>query len=88
MMRMEHDELRERKHELKALATGTEELPDDELRRRVQDASMFLVATLRAHIEKENQVLYPMALHHLDASMWSSIARACDEIGYCPFTPR
>jgi len=29
-----------------------------------------------------------MALHHLDASAWSSIARACDEIGYCPFTSR
>jgi len=88
VMRMEHHELRERKHELEALAAGTEELPDDELKRRVHDASTFLVAALRAHIQKENEVLYPMALHHLDASAWSSIARACDEIGYCPFTSR
>jgi DUF438 domain-containing protein len=88
MMRMEHEELRERKHELERLAATREDMADDERKRRVQDASTFLVVALRAHIQKENDVLYPMALDNLEPSVWSAIARACDEIGYCPFTPR
>jgi DUF438 domain-containing protein len=88
MMQMEHEELRERKHELELLATTTEDISDNERKRRIQDASRFLVVALRAHIQKENEILYPMALDSLDPSAWSAIARACDEIGYCPFTPR
>jgi len=88
VMRMEHEELREKKHELEALAATTKNMRDNERRRQVTETSNFLVVALRTHIQKENEVLYPLALNRLDPSAWSAIARACDEIGYCPFTPR
>jgi hypothetical protein len=44
--------------------------------------------TLRAHIEKENNILYPMALQCItDDKKWEEMKIKCDDIGYCCFCP-
>ncbi len=48
----------------------------------------YLTSMLRSHIAKEDQVLYPMAYQAIqNSSEWEQMKRACDAIGYCPFTP-
>ncbi len=44
--------------------------------------------TLRDHIFKENNILYPMAVQViLEPEKWADMKLKCDEIGYCCFTP-
>jgi hemerythrin-like domain-containing protein len=45
-----------------------------------------LVGSLRAHIEKENEILYPMALAHLEPSSFDAMREAADRIGPCSFS--
>ena len=44
--------------------------------------------TLRDHIFKENNILYPTALEVIkENSVWKKMKDDCDKIGYCCFTP-
>ena len=48
----------------------------------------FIVPTLREHIYKENNILYPAALQVIeDDRVWQKLKDECDSIGYCCFTP-
>ncbi len=84
VMRMEHEELRAMKQKLAALAEpGTACSP-----RALHLLAAALCESLGAHIQKENAILYPMALQHIDdQDEWADLRRACDAIGYCTFTP-
>lgn len=46
-----------------------------------------LIQTLRDHIYKENNILFPAALQAIPKDKWSSIKKKADKIGYCSFTP-
>jgi DUF438 domain-containing protein len=49
----------------------------------------FIASTLREHIFKENNILYPMALQVVaDEGVWQRLKTECDAIGYCCFTPQ
>ena len=38
---------------------------------------------------KENYILYPTALEAIkDEKLWENMREKCDDIGYCPFTPK
>lgn len=88
VMRAEHDQLRPRKHALKELCKGAEAMEFDEFKRQLADLAGFIVPTLREHIAKENNILYPTALQVIDdETVWQRLKAACDEIGYCCFTP-
>lgn len=89
MMRMEHKELRKRKHEIKELAENVAGLDFVKFKKQLNVAVKFLVLTLRDHIFKENNILYPTALQviHNDTT-WDNMKEACDKIGYCCFTPK
>jgi len=88
IMRMEHVELRARKKELLHLAENVADLDYKEFKRLLEAASAFLVMTLRDHIFKENNILYPMAVQViLEPEKWADMKLKCDEIGYCCFTP-
>lgn len=89
IMRMEHEELRTRKKELKELAETVDQLNFNTFKKRLDTVAKFLVLTLRDHIFKENNILYPTALKVIgeDNEIWDKLRAECDEIGYCCFTP-
>lgn len=83
IMRMEHDELRPEKKRLSELSKEPEKNKEE-----IIVIINLLSAKLRDHIFKENNILYPAALQAIDNQKeWDRIKVACDEIGYCCFTP-
>ena len=83
-MREEHDIIREMKYDLKRKLNNMDlksEIQKNEICMKILD----LCNTLRAHIRKENTILYPLALEIIDNSEWKEIKLRCDEIGYCSF---
>jgi uncharacterized protein len=88
VMREEHKQLRPRKHELKDLVENVDRREFRDFQRRLNELAGFIVPTLREHIYKENNILYPAALQVIeDDSVWQKLKSACDAIGYCCFTP-
>lgn len=88
VMRYEHDELRARKRKLRELAEKAGAMDPSTFKREVDETAGFIIDTLGAHIFKENNILYPAALQHInDDAEWAKIKSECDRIGYCPFTP-
>lgn len=82
-MASEHVSLRALKHALdyharRLLAGNRSAWPD------ARATAETLIEMLRAHIAKEDGVLYPLALRAIDdPSVWAELRRRCDEIGYC-----
>ncbi|MBN1361758.1 MAG: DUF438 domain-containing protein [Sedimentisphaerales bacterium] len=88
VMRAEHAELRPRKHALKQLCERGARMDFEDFKRQLAELAGFIVPTLREHIAKENNILYPTALQVIDDdTVWQRLKAACDEIGYCCFTP-
>lgn len=88
VMRHEHDDLRRRKHELVDLAEKAATMDFAAFKRRLDPAAKFIVLTLRDHIFKENNILYPAALAAIpEPEVWARMKQECDAIGYCCFTP-
>ena len=88
IMRMEHEELRRRKRELLELAQAGASADFSAFKKKLDVASKFIVLTLRDHIFKENNILYPTALQVVrDDAIWAQMKEGCDRIGYCCFTP-
>lgn len=89
IMRMEHEDLRRRKHEINELAVRFRELEYSEFKRRLDAAVGFIVLALRDHIWKEDNILYPTAVQVIqDDGVWERLKERADEIGYCCFTPQ
>ena len=76
MMLLEHQEMRGFVSELRALARQ-EAAWSDEDRERVRDFAGRYISTLREHIMKENEMLYPMASEHLPPPVQSEIDLEC-----------
>ena len=88
VMREEHRQLRPRKRELKELVDSVARLDFADFQRRLNALTGFIVPTLREHIYKENNILYPAALQVIDDDeVWRRLRNECDGIGYCCFTP-
>lgn len=88
IMRMEHDELRVKKHRLLELAETVGPSGFREFQKQVDEAAKYIVFHLRDHIFKENTILYPTAIDLIkDEAEWDRMKKAADEIGYCCFTP-
>ncbi|MEW6328626.1 MAG: DUF438 domain-containing protein [Candidatus Micrarchaeota archaeon] len=89
VMRMEHEELRRRKKELRTLAKNADKIEFEEFKKKLDSTSRLIVMTLRDHIFKENNILYPTALRVIeDKKIWDRMRAECDRIGYCCFTPK
>lgn len=86
IMRLEHNELRKRKKALKELIERADRLEATNFSQELNELTGYIVPTLRSHIFKEDNILYPTALQAIRGDEWSSIRRQFDEIGYCPFT--
>jgi DUF438 domain-containing protein len=88
VMREEHKQLRPRKRQLQELVTNVDGQDFGEFKRRLGELVGFIVPTLREHIYKENNILYPAALQVIeDERVWQRLKSECDAIGYCCFTP-
>lgn len=88
IMRMEHDDLRIKKRELKELLNCANYIGFGDFKERLQSLTEYLVFNLRDHIFKENTILYPTAIDSInDEEKWNDMRKKCDEIGYCSFTP-
>lgn len=87
VMRMEHEDLRKRKKELKELVDGCGKIDYGRLASKLKEIGGYLVRVLNDHIYKENNILYPTALNVVEGGKWSEIKKKFDEIGYCCFTP-
>lgn len=86
VMRQEHEELRAKKKELKDLVENTAQA--ESFNNRLQEISGYLVPVLKDHIDKENNILYPLAFEIIkEKSVWTDMKNRCDKIGYCCFTP-
>ena len=89
IMRLEHDQLREKKRRLKELIKVVEYLDFEDFKDNLQSLSKEICFELKDHIFKENYILYPTALEAIkDEKLWESMREKCDDIGYCPFTPK
>jgi uncharacterized protein (DUF2249 family) len=55
--------------------------------KRLRELAGYIVPNLRAHISKENNILYPTALKSLEEKQWEAMKEKFDAIGYCCFTP-
>ncbi len=88
IMRMEHVELRQRKHALLELAEAAATMPYADFKKRLNELAGYVVFNLRDHIFKEDNILYPTAAQVIaDPAVWEAIKARSDEIGYCSFTP-
>jgi DUF438 domain-containing protein len=88
VMRQEHEEMRPRKQRLKELAQNVSTADFNRFKRELGELVDYLVPTLRSHIFKENNILYPVALHAIDdESVWRRLKSDCDAVGYCCFSP-
>lgn len=88
IMWSEHNEFRELRKQLVGLVEGGY---GDDIRAFVEqlhELSGKLSSHLASHYYKENNVLFPMALHLLGDDEWRAIRADFDEIGYCCFTPQ
>lgn len=89
VMRMEHVELRAKKKELLKLAKAAAKTEFAAFKKKLDEIANFIVPTLRDHISKENEILYPMALQVIkEDETWKMMKMKCDRIGYCCFTPK
>src|SRR6056297_340251 len=86
IMRMEHDDLWPYKEEIAELSQNVNEMEFVEFKRQIKKLSKFLILTLRDHIYKENNILYPTAKDVIEDDKWEKIQKLSDEIGYCSFT--
>lgn len=87
IMRMEHDELWPHKEEINRLAAEVSEMDFEVFQKELKEHSNYVVVTLRDHIFKENNILYPTAKDLIDDEIWQEIKEKSDAIGYCSFTP-
>ena len=86
IMRREHDDLWPYKEEINELAHNYDKMDFTEFKSQLKELSEFLVLTLRDHIYKENNILYPTAKDVITYDKWEKIQNLSDEIGYCSFT--
>lgn len=79
-MRMEHDDLRARKKELKRLSKNADKMKFDEFKIRVDETSKYIIFNLRDHIFKENYILYPSSLEAIkEKDIWDDMKKRCEK---------
>lgn len=88
VMRMEHEELRKRKAELRECVKNYKKLKFNEFVSKVEENGNFIVSVLRDHIGKENNILYPMSMEIAEEKEWKDVRKKFDKIGYCCFSPK
>ena len=88
IMRLEHEQLRPQKKLLQKLSQQVGEMDFSVFKDKVKSVVEFVAPTLRDHIFKENNILYPTAVRLIDdPGLWEKLKDEADDLGYCCFTP-
>ena len=87
IMWMEHNQLREKKKQLKALIENFTKMNFSDFKRQLGELAKAVGDMLNNHIYKENNILFPVAQRVITEKEWSDMMEDFDEIGYCCFTP-
>ncbi|MCX8175962.1 MAG: PAS domain-containing protein [Candidatus Bathyarchaeota archaeon] len=87
IMWMEHDQLREKKKQLKAIIEKATIMDFSDFRKQLNELAKTIGNMLNSHIYKENNILFPVAQRVITEQEWTAIKDDFDEIGYCCFTP-
>jgi PAS domain S-box-containing protein len=87
IMWMEHNQLREKKKQLKRLVENAANMSFPEFKRQLSELANSIGSALNSHIFKENNILFPAAQRVVTEQEWIAIRTDFDEIGYCCFTP-
>ncbi|MEM1566621.1 MAG: DUF438 domain-containing protein [Candidatus Bathyarchaeia archaeon] len=88
IMWMEHNQLREKKKQLKTLLENAENINFQDFKRRLGELANAINNALNSHIFKENNILFPAAQRVVTEQEWTVMQADFDEIGYCCFTPK
>ena len=88
IMKEEHIDLKARKKELYKTVKERAEMNYSDFLKKIIESAGYIIENLPAHIYKEDNILYPMALQVIPKSNWKEIKKKCDKIGYCCFTPK
>jgi len=87
IMRLEHEDLRDKKRRLAELVKEAGGLGYEEFSKRLREIGGYITSALKDHIFKEDNILYPTALQTLDTEEWGKVREEFGRIGYCSFTP-
>ena len=87
IMRMEHNQLREKKKQLKGLVENAANMSFPDFKRQLSELANSIGSALNSHVFKENNILFPAAQRVVTEREWTAIRTDFDEIGYCCFTP-
>jgi len=87
IMWMEHNQIREKKKQLRKLAEDYSKLNFRDFQKQLGETAESLNSLLPSHIFKENNILFPAALRVVTGEEWKDARKEFDEIGYCCFTP-
>jgi hemerythrin-like domain-containing protein len=77
------DEHREEKEKIDIIRAGLEDPSKPGNQERIVGAARFILGLLRAHIQKEDNILFPMAEEALSDGEKSELAKGMTEIGDC-----
>lgn len=82
VMLYEHDLLRQMKHDLNHMVIQEDFEAIFFNSNLWQEKSRELIQLLRQHISKENEILYPMVMNHVENyEVWIEMLKACEKIG-------
>ncbi len=87
IMWMEHNQLREKKKQLKSLLENASAIEFQDFKRQLGELTSAIDTILNQHIFKENNILFPTARSVVSEQEWTDMWTDFDEIGYCCFTP-
>jgi PAS domain S-box-containing protein len=88
IMWMEHNQLREKKKQLRSLLENAATINFQDFKRQLGELANALNAVLDSHIFKENNILFPTSQRVVTEQEWANVRADFDEIGYCCFTPK
>lgn len=77
------DEHRMEKQLIEQIRQALSRWPDNKARDEVRTAGMAILNLLRAHIDKEDGILFPMSEEVMTPEEKESVQKSFDEIGYC-----
>ena len=87
MMWSEHNQIRGLKKELYSLLETGLDKDLEEFQGKLSVLAKGIDDLLSTHFNKENTILFPMALRTFSQSEWSDVEKQFNEIGYCCFSP-
>jgi PAS domain S-box-containing protein len=87
IMWMEHNQLREKKKQLKNLLESAAAVDFQDFKQKLGELAGTINTVLNSHIFKENNILFPTAQRVVTGQEWDAMREDFDEIGYCCFTP-